>query len=427
MSKGQSPVDLSGTQQAKNRPATGERERMAALPQRDLELVTDLRKAALAERHTVHRWSLVVIALLLLCGIWWALWARLDEVTVGSGEVVPYGHEQSIQTVDGGVLEELFVREGDSVEKDQVLARMDPTRSSAFLREGQTKAIALRAAATRLKAEASGREPEFDQQLRQAHPELVQLETRAFQSRRRALLEAVGSRQRALELAQQELSITAPLAAKGIVSDVEVLRLRRQVAELEGQIVDQRNKFYADASAELTKTESELGALDEMVNGRADQVKQTILRAPVRGLVKSIRAGARGAVLRPGEEIMQVLPTDERLIVEAKIRPADVAFLRPGLPAKVKISAYDYTIYGALSGVIEQISPDTVPDENRRGETFYRVRVRTEQASLRAADGRALPIIAGMTATVEILTGQKTVMDYLLKPVLKARDALREK
>lgn len=397
-----------------------------ALRPGDADIVTDLRMAALAERHPWAGWSLWTAAALLGSGLYWASWARLDQVTIGAGQVVPSTREQSLQTVDGGVLDALLVREGERVERGQVLARMDVTRSGAFYREGAVKANALRAAAARLRAETGGSEPVFPDELRRNAPDLVSLELAAFQSRAQSLEAAVRSKESTLRLAQDELKLTAPLAAKGIVSEVDVLRLRRQVTELQGQIVDLRNKFRSDAAAELARTETELRALGETVSGRADQLRQSNLRANVTGIVKSVRVAA-GAVLKPGEQLLELIPTDGPLLVDARIRPSDVAFLRPGLPAKVKVSAYDFAVYGALQGRIESISPDTMIDELRRGETYYTVRVRTHSQALRDGQGRPLPIIPGMTATVEILNGQRTVLDYLLKPVIKAREALRER
>jgi adhesin transport system membrane fusion protein len=392
----------------------------------DAQIVTDLRLAVLAERHILSGWSVWMLAGVLSAALGWAAWASLDEVTLGMGAVVPSTQEQSVQTVDGGVLGAVLVREGDRVSRGDVVAHMDITRAGAFYREGAAKATALQVQAARLRAEATGSALLFDAQLRADAPELVSLEAATYRSRAESLRAAIAGKEKTLQLARDELRMTAPLAQKGIVSDVDVLRLRRQIAELEGQMVDQRNKFRADAAAEQSRVESELRALGETVTGREDQVRQSTLRASVSGIVKSVRVAA-GAVLKPSEEVLVLIPTEGALLVDAKIRPSDVAFLRPGLPAKVKISAYDFSIYGALSGKIESISPDTVADETRRGETFYRVRVRTDQQQLHDSHGKPLPIIPGMTATVEVLTGKRTVLAYLLKPVLKARDALRER
>lgn len=400
----------------------------SAIAQADIELLSELRAAELAEHNHYAGWSLLAIAATLIIFCAWAAFAKLDEVTLGQGQVVSSSSEQIIQTMDGGMLEEMYVKEGSVVEKDQPLLRIDDTRLGASFREGQSKVDALKAAAARLRAEANGQSPEFGKDLRERRPEIVELETRSYQSRIGALNETTAAKQRSVALAEDELRITAPLAEKGVVSEIDVLRLRRQIAEFKGQIQDQRNKFRADAAAELSRIEAELSVQGEVVTGRADQVKHAILRAPLRGVVKNIRVKTVGGVMRPGEEIMQIVPSEDRLLIEAKIRPSDVAFLRPGQRAAVKITAYDYSIYGGLEGVLEQISPDTVRDDVRKDETFYIVRVRTnEGSSLRGPKGEALPIMPGMIATVEVLTGHKTVMDYLLKPILKARETMRER
>ena len=411
----------------KNRGANRTAQTYNQVSQRDISLLSDLRSAEIVEHNTLAGWSLLLAFVVVVAGGVWATWAELDEVTVGVGKVIPFGRDQTIQSLDGGILEKILVHEGDVVEKGQELLHIDDTRSSALLREGESKVNALRAQAARLRAEASGGSPQFDAELQRVRPDLVAAESNSFHSRLSALQQSLAGKQRALALAEDELQMTSPLAQKGIVSEVEVLRLRRQIAELRGHISDLRNKFKAESSAELARTESELASLRELLASRADQVKQAVVHSPVRGIVKHIRFNTIGGVIRAGEEIMQIVPTDERLLVEAKIRPADVAFLRPGMKATVKISAYDYGIYGALEGIVERISPDTLQDDARKEETFYRIHVRTNQGTLSEPNGKPLPIIPGMIATVEILTGHKTVMDYLLKPVLKARDAMREK
>jgi adhesin transport system membrane fusion protein len=221
--------------------------------------------------------------------------------------------------------------------------------------------------------------------------------------------------------------MTAPMVEKGLVAEVELLRMRRQANELELQIAERYNRYRAEAANELTRVESDLGQITGLLTARRDQFDRTVVRAPVRGTIKNIRVNTVGGVIQPGQDIMEIVPLEDRLLVEAKVRPHDVAFLRPGLPAKVKLTAYDYTIYGALDGELELISPDTLREE-RRGveETYYRVLVRTRNSSLRAG-GKELPIIPGMTASVEIRTGEKSVLDYLLKPAFRAREALRER
>jgi adhesin transport system membrane fusion protein len=390
----------------------------------DERFMADVRAAAVAERRPGAGLSLLLLVCILAVGLYWAERAVLDEVTVGEARVVPSSREQVIQSLEGGILAELKVREGDVVAAGDVLLRIDDTRFGATYREGQSRQQALRAATARLEAEAAGIEPRFPEDLPE---ELVASERRLYETRSRALEEALSSLQRSLGLAGRELAMTAPLVSEGVVSEVEVLRLRREVNDLRGQIRDRRNAFRAEAQGELAAKQGELEALAELNRAREDQVRRTVVRAPMRGTVKDIQVSTVGGVIQPGEAIMEIVPLEDQLLVEARIRPADVAFLRPGLEAVVKLSAYDYSIYGGLQGTLEHISADTISDENNPRETFYRVLVRTESAHLEGNDG-PLPIIPGMVGTVEILTGSKSVLDYLLKPVLKVRDnALRER
>lgn len=379
----------------------------------------------------------VVLLLLTLGGfVLWASQAELEEVTRGQGRIVPSSKEQVIQSLDPGILTELLVREGDAVEKGQLLLRIDPTRAEALYRELEAKAVALAATATRLRAEAYGGKLEFPDKVK-AHPEVLRRETDVYRSRVRALDESLAGLERGIKLLDREISITEPMVGRGLVSEVELLRLKRQRNDLALQSADRRNKFSADAAADLTKVESELDQTTETLIARAETFARTEIRSPMKGTVKSIRINTIGGVVQAGQDIMLIVPTEDTLVVEAYVRPADVAFLHPGQKAVVKISAYDYAIYGGLDGVVENISPDTLRDERRGGapatdvpneeSSFYRVLVRTSQTSLRTPAGQELPIIPGMTASVEMLSGTKTVMQYLLKPVNRAAEAMRER
>lgn len=386
--------------------------------------MSEVRAAMVLDAHPLAGLSLLLLVAVLGAGGVWASNATLDEVTVGHGVVIPSSREQVIQSLEGGILSELHVHEGDIVDKGQVLLRIDDTRYTASLREGLARERALRAAIARLRAEAGGGELSFPAGV---PAELVDLETELYRSRKHALDERLAAIRRSLRLADEELQMTAPLVKEGVVSEVEVLRLRRQVNELRGQIEDRRNSFRADARAELAEKEAELASVRQVNAARQDQVQRTVIRAPMRGTVKNVKVTTVGGVIRPGMEIMEIVPLDDRLLVEARIRPSDVAFLHPGLPATVKVTAYDFSIYGGLEGELEHISADTITDEDNPRERFYRALVRTDQSHLRGKDG-PLPIIPGMTTTVEFLTGHKTVMDYILKPLLKARqNALRER
>jgi adhesin transport system membrane fusion protein len=389
------------------------------------EFMSDVKAATVLDAKPWTGLTLVLLVVVLVVAYLWAESAVLDEVTVGSGRVIPSSREQIIQSLEGGILAELAVREGDVVDKDQVLLRLDDTRFGASFRESHSRITALRAAIARLRAEAIGATPAFPADVR---AEQARIEMELFNSRRQQLDESIAAMKKSYQLADEELQMTAPLVKKGLVSEVELLRLQRQVNELKGNLQERQNKFRAEARAELAKNEAELAATSEGNTARADQVKRTVIRSPMRGTVKNIRITTVGGIVQPGQDILEIVPLEDQLVIEARIKPADVAFLRPGLPATVKITAYDYSIYGGLEATVEHISADTLRDEKRPDDAYYRVQVRTRQSFLKDRDGKVLPIIPGMTATVDVLTGHKTVLDYLLKPLLKARQsALRER
>ena len=396
----------------------------------DLEYMGHLHSAMVT--HSTHRASLMlwITAVIVGVALIWAKFAVLEEITVGQGRVIPTSREQVIQNLEGGILAEMDVREGDIVEKGQVLLRIDGAKANAVYREGVSKLLALKGAATRLRAEALGRPLSFPDDVRES-PDIVATETEAFNARRRALVQGGDALRRSLALAEREISITEPLSAKGLVSEIELLKLRRQANDLRAQIAERENKYRSDANTELSKVEGELAQVGENVAGRQDVVERTTVRAPLRGTVKNIRVTTIGGIIQAGTDIMEIVPLEDQLLVEARIKPSDVAFLRPGLPATVKISAYDFGIYGGLEGTIEHVSPDTFKDEKRtvanpEDSAYYRLLVRTKTATLKRND-MSLEIIPGMTASVEILTGHKSVLDYLLKPVFKAQEAMRER
>lgn len=286
--------------------------------------------------------------------------------------------------------------------------------------------MALRAMSVRLAAESRGVEPRFTTR-DDIDPAVVDNERRNFTARRRALDEALETLRRSEALLAREIEMTAPMVERGLVAEVELLRMRRQRNDLEMQLAERRNRFRAEAASELARVEAELAQVSGNLTARKDQVDRTVLRSPVRGTVSNLRITTVGGVIQPGQAIMEIVPLDEQLLVEARIAPRDVAFIRPGLPATVKLTAYDYTVYGALRGKVEMISADALADERRPDDsTYYRVLVRTE-GSLGRADAAPLAVIPGMTATVEVRTGEKTVLDYLLKPMRRGREALRER
>jgi adhesin transport system membrane fusion protein len=396
----------------------------------DAAFMNDVQESLLTQSAPGSMLVMYVIGAILVVGLAWAKFARVEEVTNGEGTIISKSREQVIQSLEGGILEQLDVREGDIVKKGQVLAKIDPTRAETSYREAWSKQIGLKATIARLRAEAYSQPLVFPDDVKGV-PEVVKQETLAYNARRRALEDSVAALEKSYALSMREIGMAEPLSAKGLISEVELLRMRRQANEMRSQIVDRRNRYQADANSELIKLELELAQTSETVVGRADVLQRTTVVAPVYGTVKNIRVNTIGGVIQPGEHIMEIVPLEDQLLVEARIKPSDVAFLHPGQPATVKVTAYDFGIYGGLKGKVEHISPDTLKDDQkaaagRPDATYYRVLVLTESSALQAG-GKTLPILPGMVATVDIRTGEKTILDYLLKPIFKAREAFRER
>lgn len=406
------------------------RNRAKPLSAADAEFMNDVQASLLSQTTPGSRLVMWLIIAVLGIGLLWANFARVEEITKGDGKVISRSREQVIQSLEGGILAEMNVHEGSVVNRGDVLLKIDPTRAQSSYREVLSKVVGLKGSIARLRAEAYSLPLAFDEQVK-SDPAIVAQETQAYESRKRALNDSITSLQRSYTLSLREIHLAEPLAAKGLLSEVELLRMQRQANDIQAQIIERRNRYQSEAHAELTRLELELSQVSENLVGRADVVERTTLTAPVRGTVKNVRVNTIGGVIQPGEHILEIVPLEEQLLVEGKIRPSDVAFLHPGLPAKVKITAYDFAIYGGLDGHVEYISPDTLKDEQkaasgRPDDTYYRVLILTDKSTLHAGN-KDLPIIPGMIATVEIRTGEKTILDYLLKPVLKAKEAFRER
>ncbi|WP_423815342.1 HlyD family type I secretion periplasmic adaptor subunit [Pseudomonas koreensis] len=365
-------------------------------------------------------------ALMLACFIAWAAWFEVVEVSTGTGKVVPSSREQVIQSMEGGILEQLNVSEGALVERGQILAQLDPVKNQSNVGESAAKYRAALASVNRLQAEVSEKPLTFDPSL-QEFPELIRAETELFQTRRKGLAETLDGIQSSLKLVRSELAITENLAKIGASSRVEVLRLTRQRSELELKATEARSDYMVRAREDLAKANAEAQMLEAVIRGRTDSLSRLTLRSPVRGIVKDIEVSTIGGVIAPNGQVMQIVPLDEQLLIETRISPRDIAFIHPGQAAKVKITAYDYSIYGSLDGEVVTISPDTIQDEAKPEIFYYRVFIRTASDELRNKAGKRFAIVPGMIATVDIRTGEKTVLDYLIKPLNRAREALRER
>ena len=400
---------------------------------KDLDLINDLNAALQKEKHSGQFIVIILFFILMIVFVIWAYNSPVEEVTRGNGNIIPSSREQVIQSLDPGIVTEIIVKEGDMVEKDQILIKLDDTRSSAVLRESEAKVANLEATIARLKAEAYGTKLSFPDSV---SPELRRREIAAYKARRQVMVDAINGLSQSKAALDREIAITAPLVSEGYVSEVELLRMRRDSADLATQISERRNRYKADANNELLQAESELAQSKENVAMRADPVERSQIRAPMRGIVKGIKVTTIGGVVNAGEDIMQIVPVDDKLLVEAYIRPQDIAFIRTGQPALVKVSAYDYSIYGGLEGKVTLVGADTVSNsmQNRANDlkldpnqVYYRVLVQTENNSLKDKNGKPMPIIPGMVATVDIKTGEKTIFQYLIKPITRMKQALSER
>lgn len=349
----------------------------------------------------------------------WASLAEIDQVTRASGQVIASSRNQVIQSQEGGVIAEIFVKEGDHVKRDQLLFSFDKTKTEAAYQESATKEAALEAAFSRLQAEVFGGSPNFPPSLKD-YPEFRTNQQILFNRRQTALNEEIAALKRSLELANAELEMNLPLLQEGDVSRSDIMRLQRQVADIQSYITNRRNKYFQDTQAELAGVQEELAGVQQVVIQRKEQLNNIDVKAPMDGVVRNIRITTRGGVARPSEEIMQLVPIDDDLLIEAKVKSADIAFVKTGLPATIKLDAYDYTVYGSLQGDVTYISADTLSEENRQNEApTYRVQVKAKAGGLKGRGSERILIQPGMTATIEIKTGSNTVLRYLTKPITK--------
>ena len=350
----------------------------------------------------------------------WSFWAELDQVSRAPGQIIPTGRVQLIQSNDGGQIVSIPVREGDRVKKGQLLAQLDDTKINAAVAESRAKVASLMSSMVRINSELFDRPLSFPPDV-QAYPDFVANQTLLYQKRRQALEDQLGSLRSMLALMQQELNMNLPLLKQGDVSRADVLRLQRSVADLQAQIVNVRNKYIQDLQAEYTKTEEDLVSAREIMTQRSDALRDTKIFAPVDGIVKNIRLTTVGGVLRPSDEVMTIVPTGDKLILETKMQPRDIAYVRVGQTASVKFDAYDSGIYGSALGKVTYVSPDTLNEQTPQGEMhYYRVHITADTRPMKPhMPGEKIEIQPGMTATAEIQTGRNTVWHYLTKPINK--------
>ena len=411
----------------------------------DFAYVNDVRAAVELRTPRTARMLLFTIAAMLVSGLVWANFAILDEVKRGDGRVIPSQQMQVVQTLEGGIVREILVQEGAIVQKGQPLMRIDDTNFAAQFGEVRERRAAMAARVARLEAEANGlKQPVFAAELREIAPHAVAAELSVFEARTKKVAQDVDVLQQAtirltegLTFLNRELELTRKLHAQKIVPEIEMIRLERQASEMRGQLAEATSRlanvktsYASQVEEDLAKSAGDLAVLVESIKGAQDRVRRTELRSPVHGIINKVHITTIGAVVQPANNVMDIVPLDDTLLVEGRIRPQDIAFIRADQDAVVKITAYDPSVYGSLKGKVERISADTTIERNEKGETgaaFYRVIVRTDKNALGSAEA-PLPIIPGMVATVEILTGEKSVLDYLVKPARLLRDqALRER
>ena len=432
----------------------------------DVDLTTDIRTSILAQTPKGGRAILWAVMALLVLFMVWAYYSEIEQVTRGDGKVVPSTQIQVIQNLEGGILSEIMIDVGQLVKKDQLLLRIDETRFSSSFKQNRVKYLASKSKAARLEAESNGSNFEVPQEVINEKPQIGVREKELFESRRREfnssmqrIREQISQRKheyreltsklveltRTFALLKKELELTRPLVAQGAVSEVEVLHLERQASMMQGEIAtikqsipksdsklqeaqlelrENQLAFFNKAKSELNDVLAELEDVSASAIAIEDRLRRTNVQSPVTGTINRLLVNTVGGVIQPGMDLVEIVPLEDTLVIETNIKPADIAFLRPDQDAKVKFTAYDFTIYGGLEAKLEHISADSITDD--KGNSFYLVRLRTSKNYL-GPETNPLPIIPGMVASVDILTGKKTILSYLLKPVLRAKYmALRE-
>ncbi len=352
----------------------------------------------------------------------WSLWAELDQITRAPGEVIPSGRVQIIQSLEGGIVNEIHVQEGTRVRRGQLLVTLEDVNQGAAVEESRSKVASLRSQMIRIQAELFNRPLVFPADLLQ-HGEFVANQRALYQQRRLALNTEIANLRRMLALIQEELQMNLPLVESGDVSRSEVLRMQRTVSDLEGQIANKRNVYLQELQTEYARIEDELVTAQQSLTQRGASLERTELRAPSDGIVTNVRFTTLGAVIRPGDEVMQIVPTRDELIVEARVAPADIAFIRVGQEAGIKFDAYDSSIYGTGIARVTYVSADTLTEETADGPvSYYRVHLSDDTSEMRPRPGEVIDLQPGMTSIVEIKTGETTVFRYLTKPILKTTD-----
>lgn len=377
---------------------------------------------ALSDHSSVRRPRILLrLALMLFVILFaWASFFEIDQVIHAQGQVIASSRTQLVQAADGGVVTEMRVQEGDEVKQGQIIAVLEKSRAMAAYSESLGKVSALKMTVARLRAELTDKELHYTDEQRRDYPDLVETQSNLYRQRRDGFQAQLTVLKDTLRLAEREYALNAPLEGSGDVSKADLIRLQRAVNEAKGAVVAFRNKYFQDASAELNKAEEDLNAQQQTLADRSELLGHTDILAPATGIVKNVKVTTLGGVVRQGDEILQILPTESDLVVETKVKPADMAHIKTGLGAKVKLDAYDYSIFGAMNGSVSYVSADALSEESKAGPiTYYRVKINIGESEFRGKAASNIEVRPGMTATVDIKTGSRSILSFLLKPVVK--------
>ncbi|MDD2383805.1 MAG: HlyD family efflux transporter periplasmic adaptor subunit [Sulfurospirillaceae bacterium] len=359
----------------------------------------------------------------------WASWAELDQISHAQGQVMATAKTQTIQSPIDGVISDILVKEGQKVTEKELLISLEKDKGKAAYDDSKSKVAALKAALVRLHAEVYGKELSFPSEIQKEYPEFVSNQKELFKKRQKALHDETAALQESLSLVEEELKNTLPLLKTGDIGSSEIIRLKKQVADLKGQIANKINKYFQDSQSEMTKIEEDLSSKEQEFTDRKITLEWADIYSPMDAIVKNILITTKGARVRGGDIIMELVPFGDTLLIEAKLPPTDISFVKKGQRAAVKLDAYDYSIYGIFDGEVVYISPDTLIEKTAQGEKpYFRVHIKLDQTKLIAKNGKAIEVSPGMTTQVDIITGSRTVLRYLTKPITKTlSEAFHEK
>lgn len=357
--------------------------------------------------------------LLIIPFVIWANYAQIDQISRAQGVVIATAKTQSIQSANDGVIDTIFVKEGQKIKKGDKLITLENSQYKAGYEASESKVAALKASLSRLKSEVYGIEMEFDT-LTKKYPEFIKIQKELFFKRQKALNDEVEVLNQSLKIAQEELNLNLPLVEHGDVGAIEILKLKRQISELQGQILNKKNKYFQDSQVDLTKAEEELSFKEQEMTDKLVSLERTIINSSMDAIVNNIVITTKGAKVRPGDVILELVPDGDELILEAKLPPSELSFVQPGQKAIVKLDAYDYSIFGTFEGIVKHISPDSLIEKTSQGEKYYfRVLISLGNTTILSKTGKSITLTTGMTGQVEIITRQRSVLNYLTKPIAK--------